>query len=454
MNIAVIGAGYVGLVTGGCLAEFGLKVTCVDKDQRRIAELTHGKIPIYEPGLEEIVRRNLSTGFLKFTTDIDEAIQHSLVTFIAVGTPSRPDGGADLSYVDEVCEAVGRNLTGYKVVVTKSTVPVGTGDRIRETIEKALVAKASASVEMQASVYIQDGPQPAPMFDVVSNPEFLREGSAIEDFLHPDRIVIGSDSEHAIAIMKDIYSPLYLGGKTPFVITDIRTSELIKYATNTFLATKISFINEIANLCDLVGSNATVVAQALGMDGRISPKFLNPGPGFGGSCFPKDTRALQKIAEDAGYEFSVVSAVLRVNSRQPALMVEKIKKATEGLSGKTIGMLGLSFKPSTDDLRESPALAIAAELVRQGANVKAYDPAVSPAAKASLPNVRVCSDVESVARDADALAIVTEWNQFRNLDLANLRGLIKTPVLVDLRNIYAPQRVRAAGWQYVGVGRS
>ncbi len=454
MNIAVIGAGYVGLVTGGCLAEFGLRVTCVDKDEKRVGDLMQGKIPIYEPGLEEIVRRNMGTGFLRFTTDIDDAIQRSLVVFIAVGTPSRPDGGADLSYVDEVCEAVGRNLTGYKVVVTKSTVPVGTGDRIRATIEKALMIKANASDEEPVPVYLQDGPQAPPLFDIVSNPEFLREGSAIEDFLHPDRIVIGSDSEHAVAIMKDIYSPLYLGGKTPFVITDIRTSELIKYATNTFLATKISFINEIANLCDLVGSNATMVAQALGMDGRISPKFLNPGPGFGGSCFPKDTRALHKIAEEAGYEFSTVAAVLRVNSRQPSLMVEKIRKAMDGVSGKTIGMLGLSFKPNTDDLRESPAVTIAAELKRLGATVKAHDPAVTQAAKAVLHNITICNNVESAARDADALVIVTEWNQFRNLDLPGLKSLIKTPLLVDLRNIYTPQRVRAAGWQYVGIGRS
>ncbi len=453
MNIAVIGAGYVGLVTGGCLAEFGLKVTCVDIDERRIDELQQGKIPIYEPGLEEIVRRNQSTGFLKFTTDIDDAVQRSLVTFIAVGTPPRPDGAADLSYVDKVCESVARNLHGYKVVVTKSTVPVGTGDHIRETIEKAVRANGNGT-NGKPTPDVQDGPQALPKFDIVSNPEFLREGSAVEDFLHPDRIVVGSDSEHAIAIMKDIYSPLYLGGKTPFVITDIRTAELIKYATNGFLATKISFINEIANLCDLVGSNATTVAQTLGMDGRIGPKFLNPGPGFGGSCFPKDTRALQKIAEDAGYELNLVSAVIRVNNRQPALMVEKINKATDGLAGKIIGMLGLSFKPNTDDIRESPALAIAAELKRLGATVRAYDPIVSASADGALRDMKVCSDVESVARGADALVIVTEWNQFRNLDLPSLKSIIKTPLLVDLRNIYVPHRVRAAGWQYVGVGRS
>ncbi len=457
MNIAVIGAGYVGLVTGGCLAEFGLKVTCVDKDRKRIAGLAEGKVPIFEPGLEEIVSRNLGAGFLKFTTDIDEAVRHSLVVFIAVGTPPRPDGGADLSCVDEVSQAVARNLTGYKVVVTKSTVPVGTGDRIRATIEKALAARAFGSQEAETAVLLQDGPQISPSFDVVSNPEFLREGSAVEDFLHPDRIVIGSNSEQAIAILKDIYSPLYLGGKTPFVITDIRTAEMVKYATNTFLATKISFINEIANLCDILGCNVTQIAHALGMDGRISPKFLNPGPGFGGSCFPKDTKALYKIAEEAGYEFNLAGAVLRVNERQRNLMVEKIKKALEssdGLSGKTIGMLGLSFKPNTDDIRESPALAIAAELKHLGAKIQAHDPVAGEAAKAVLGGVEICDDVESVARGADALVVVTEWNQFRNLDLPKLKSIVKTPLLIDLRNIYQPQRVRAGGWKYVGLGRS
>ncbi len=454
MNIAVIGAGYVGLVTGGCLAEFGLKVTCVDKDQQRIAELSDGEIPIFEPGLEEIVRRNLGTGFLKFTTDIDAAVKHSLVVFIAVGTPPGPDGSADLSSVDEVAKAVARNLTGYKVIVTKSTVPVGTGDRIRKTIEDTITADQLSAQDVEAPVFLQDGPQGSPYFDVVSNPEFLREGSAVDDFLHPDRIVIGSESEHAVAIMRDIYSPLFLGGKTPFVLTDIRTSELIKYATNTFLATKISFINEIANLCDLLGCNVTRVAHALGMDGRVSPKFLNPGPGFGGSCFPKDTKALYKIAEQAGYEFNLAGAVLRVNERQRNLMVEKITKATDGLPGKTIGILGLSFKPNTDDIRESPSIAIAAELKRLGANIKAHDPVAGPAAKALLQDIEICNDIESAARGTHGLVIATEWNQFRNLDLPKLKNIVKTPLLIDLRNIYQPQRVRAEGWHYVGLGRS
>ncbi len=453
MNISVIGTGYVGLVTGACFAEFGLKVTCVDKDKKKIQELSQAKIPIYEPGLEEIVRRNMATGFLRFTSDIDETIQNSLATFIAVGTPSRSDGSADLSYVDEVAEAIARNLTGYKVIVTKSTVPVGTGDRIRATIEKVLEKKPAAAAGSTGSFQVSTNGH-RPLFDVVSNPEFLREGSAVEDFLHPDRIVIGADSEHAVAILKDLYSPLYLGGKAKFVITDVRTAELIKYATNAYLATKITFINEIANLCDIVGSNVLTIASALGMDGRISPKFLNPGPGYGGSCFPKDTRALWKIAEGAGYHFDVLDAVIRANERQHKIMVEKIKKATGGLRGKIIGMLGLSFKPNTDDIRESPAIAIARELKKGGAVVRACDPAAAQAAKGELPGLVICGDVDTVARGADALVIATEWNQFRNLDLARLKKLLRTPLLVDLRNIYIPSRVREAGFEYVGVGQS
>lgn len=448
MNIAVIGTGYAGLVTGACFAEFGLKVTCVDKDKKKIALLSQGKSIIFEPGLEEIIRRNMAKGFLRYTTDIDAVIRNSLVVFIAVGTPSLANGAADLSYVDQVSRAIARNLTGYKVIVTKSTVPVGTGDRIRAIIEKELRKAASGrhpSREKREKV---------PHFDVVSNPEFLREGSAVEDFLHPDRIIVGATSEHAIAILKDLYSPLYLGGKTRFVITDVRTAELIKYATNAFLATKITFINEIANLCDRVGSNVQTIAAALGMDGRISPKFLNPGPGFGGSCFPKDTKALHHLAGRAGYRFGILDAVVKVNQRQRRLMVDKIRKATGGLRGKTIGVLGLSFKPNTDDIRESPAIAIIRALERRGARVRACDPAAGPAARKEIPGLAILQDVESVARGADALVIVTEWNQFRNLDLGRLKRIMKRPLLVDLRNIYLPERVREAGMEYVGLGQS
>jgi UDPglucose 6-dehydrogenase len=459
MNISVIGTGYAGLVTGACFAEFGLKVTGVDKDRKKIEDLAKGKIPIFEPGLEEIVRRNMGTGFLRFATEIDETIQNSLVIFIAVGTPALPTGGADLSYVDDVSRAIARNLNGYKVIVTKSTVPVGTGDRIRATIEKEMrklnqgkkqrgrVANAAA---LASGDLARSG---TPMFDIASNPEFLREGSAVDDFLHPDRIVIGADSEQAIAILRDLYSPLYLGGKTRFVITDVRTAELIKYATNAFLATKITFINEIANLCDRVGSNVATIAAALGMDGRISPKFLNPGPGFGGSCFPKDTRALCRIADDAGYYFGVLDAVVKINQRQPRLMVDKIRKAAGGLRGKTIGLLGLSFKPNTDDIRESPAILIARGLKRGGAQVRACDPVSGLAAKRELPGISILNDVDAVARGADALVIATEWNQYRNLDLTRLKKLMKRPLLIDLRNVYLPERVREAGLEYVGIGQ-
>jgi UDPglucose 6-dehydrogenase len=453
MNIAVVGTGYVGLVTGACFCEFGLKVTCVDSDAKKIKLLQQGIIPIFEPGLEEIVRRNMASGSLKFTSDIDESIRNSLAIFIAVGTPSKNDGSADLSYVDEVSRAIARNLTGYKVVVTKSTVPVGTGDRIRATIEQSLRKQKKAKLPGEE---VLGGAQPLrlALFDIVSNPEFLREGSAVDDFMHPDRIVIGADSEQAVAIMKDLYSPLYLGGKTRFIITDIRTAELIKYATNAFLATKITFINEIANICDRVGSDVLTIAHALGMDGRISPKFLNPGPGFGGSCFPKDTKALIKIAKDAGYDFGVLEAVVKTNYRHHMLMVEKIKKAAGGVRGKTVGLLGLSFKPNTDDIRESPAIAILKELKRCGAHVKAYDPAAGAAAKREIPGLDLKQDVDSVARGADVLVIATEWNQFRNLDLNKVKKLLKKPLFVDLRNIYQPARVRAAGLTYVGIGQS
>lgn len=444
MNIAVIGTGYVGLVTGACFADFGLHVTCVDKDKKKILQLTQGKIPIFEPGLEEIVRRTQATGFLRFTTAIDEAIQNSLVILIAVGTPELASGAADLSYVDEVSRAIARNLTGYKVIVTKSTVPVGTGERIRASIDKERRKLATPAVAQSKT----------PSFDIVSNPEFLREGSAVEDFLQPDRIIIGAGSEQAIAILKDLYSPLQLGDSPRFVLTDVRTAELIKYATNAFLATKVTFINEVANLCDRVGSNVRVIASALGMDRRISPKFLSPGPGFGGSCFPKDTRALSSIAKQAGYDFGVLNAVIKVNAAQPARMVEKIRKAAGGLRGKTIGILGLSFKPNTDDLRGSPAIAIVRSLRRSGAHIRAYDPAAGAAAKKELAGVAILNNVESAARGADALVIVTEWNQFGSLDLSRLARIMKRPLLVDLRNVYLPERVREAGMEYVGIGQS
>jgi len=433
MHIAIIGTGYVGLVTGACFAEFGVFVTCVDKDQEKIKKLKKGIIPFFEPGLEDIVKRNLKENRLKFTTRIDEAINESLVIFIAVGTPPRGDGSANLEYVEEVAKEIAKNMKSYKVIVTKSTVPVGTGLMIKEIIKKNL----EKPVE----------------FDVVSNPEFLREGSAVEDFMRPNRVVIGAESEQAIAIMKDLYRPLYLI-ETPFVITDIATSELIKYATNSFLATKISFINEISALCEAVGANVNTVAKAMGLDGRIGPKFLHAGIGFGGSCLPKDTMALVKIAEEKGVELSIVKAAIEANQRQKERLTAKIINAFDNnIQGKTVGILGLSFKPNTDDIRESPALYIIHTLLNKKALLKVYDPAAMENTKNIFPDIIYCSDPYSVAKNADALVIVTEWNQFRNLDIEKIKNLMKGNLFFDFRNIYDPHKIRQLGFKYFCVGR-
>jgi UDPglucose 6-dehydrogenase len=433
MNICVIGTGYVGLVTGTCFADFGVNVSCVDKDTSKIEMLNRGEIPIYEPGLKEIVDKNINEGRLTFTTDLSESIKKSLVIFIAVGTPPREDGSADLSYIEEVARTIARNLNGYKVIVTKSTVPVGTGKLIESIIEK------------------EQGEEHK--FDVVSNPEFLREGSAVEDFMRPNRVVLGARSEQAIAIMKDLYSPLYLI-ETPFVITDIETSELIKYASNAFLATKISFINEVATICERVGADVHMVAKGMGLDNRIGSKFLHAGPGYGGSCFPKDTMAITRIARDHDYVFKIVEAVVEVNHDQRERMLEKIKGLTGELKGAQIGVLGLAFKPNTDDIRESPAIDIANMLMAQGASIKAYDPAaMENAVKAMSGPVKFCSDAYEVADGSDALLILTEWNQFRKLDLGRLKGLLKSPRIIDLRNIYDPANVKKFGFEYVCVGR-
>ncbi len=433
MNICVIGTGYVGLVTGTCFAEFGLHVTCVDNDREKIALLSRGISPIFEPGLEEMIKKNLREGRLIFTTEIDKAIENSLVIFIAVGTPSKKDGSVDMTYIDEVAKSIGENLNGYKVIATKSTVPVGTGERIRKVIQQYSKGKKVS-------------------FDIVSNPEFLREGSAIEDFMRPNRVVVGADSEQAIAIMKDLYRPLYLI-ETPFVITNVETAEMIKYASNAFLATKISFINEIANICERVGADVNVVAKGMGLDQRIGPKFLHAGPGYGGSCFPKDTLAIAKIAEKHGYRFEIVRAVMKVNQRQKELMVAKIKKAVGVLKGKTLGVLGLSFKPNTDDMREAPSITIIQALQREGAKIKAYDPQAMEAAKKIFKNIEYGRDAYEVAKGSDALIIVTEWNQFRNLDLKRLKNIMKTPIFLDLRNIYDPEKMKEMGFKYYGVGR-
>jgi len=432
MHVSVIGTGYVGLVTGACFAEFGVHVTCMDNDARRIQKLEKGDVPFYEPGITELVAKGVKEGRLSFTTDIAKAVDKALVIFIAVGTPPRGDGSADLSYVEEVGKGIARNMTGYKVIVTKSTVPVGTGAKLREVISKT-----------QTNVF---------RFDIVSNPEFLREGSAIEDFLRPNRVVIGADSDQAVAIMKDLYRPLYLI-ETPIVVTDIPTAELIKYASNAFLATKISFINEMANLCERLGANVQMVAKGMGLDNRIGPKFLHAGAGFGGSCFPKDLAALIQTGERVGYPVQVALAASKVNDDQRRRMVDKIRDAVGGLKGKTVGLLGLSFKPNTNDLREAPALAIAQELLKEGAKVRGYDPIALDDACRMVSALKPCTDPYDVAEGTDALIIMTEWNQFRNLDFEKLKGIMKSPILIDLRNVYDPDRVVSYGFHHISVGR-
>ena len=432
MNICVIGTGYVGLVTGACLAEFGMSLICVDNDQEKINLLKQGTIPIYEPGLEGLVAKNMKEGRLSFSTNIEEGVKSSLVVFIAVGTPSHEDGSADLQAAEEVAKEIGRSMNGYKVIVIKSTVPVGTARRLKKLIQDHQT-------------------QPIP-FDIVSNPEFQREGSAIEDFMRPDRVTIGAESEQAIAIMKDIYSALYLI-ETPFVITGLETAEMIKYAANAFLATKVSFINEIANLCERMGADVHHVARAMGLDGRIGKKFLHPGPGYGGSCFPKDTRALSRMAQEKGYSFKILDSVIRVNEEQKKRMVGKIQEKVGDLRGKTVGILGLSFKPNTDDIRESSSIVIIRDLLAVGAKVKAFDPAAMDEAKAVLPEVEYGKDPYDVAKGSDALVLATEWNQFRRLDLQRIKTLLKTPVFIDLRNVYDPDQMKRLGFNYCGVGR-
>jgi UDPglucose 6-dehydrogenase len=432
MNICVIGTGYVGLVTGACLAEFGMSLICVDNDQEKINLLKQGTIPIYEPGLEGLVVKNMREGRLSFSTSIEEGVKSSLVVFIAVGTPSHENGSADLQAAEEVAKQIGRSMNGYKVIVIKSTVPVGTARRLKKLIQDHQT-------------------QPIP-FDIVSNPEFQREGSAIEDFMRPDRVTIGAESEQAIAIMKDIYSALYLI-ETPFVLTGLETAEMIKYAANAFLATKVSFINEIANLCEKMGADVHHVAKAMGLDGRIGKKFLHPGPGYGGSCFPKDTRALSWMAREKGYSFKILDSVIRVNEEQKKRMVVKIQEKVGDLRGKTIGMLGLSFKPNTNDIRESSSMVIIGDLLAMGAKVKAFDPVAMDEAKAVLPEVEYGRDPYDVAKGSDALVLVTEWNQFRRLDLQRIKTLLKTPIFIDLRNVYDPDQMKRLGFNYCGVGR-
>ncbi len=433
MRIAMIGTGYVGLVSGACFSEFGVEVVCVDKDADKIARLQQGEIPIFEPGLDTLVANNQRAGRLSFTTELATAVAGADAVFIAVGTPSRRgDGHADLSYVFAAAREVAAALTGYAVIVTKSTVPVGTGREVARVMRET---------------------RSAAEFDVVSNPEFLREGSAINDFLRPDRVVIGAESERAREVMRRLYRPLYLIEK-PIVFTALETSELIKYAANAFLATKITFINEIADLCERVGANVHDVARGIGLDGRIGRKFLHAGPGFGGSCFPKDTRALVQTARQSGAPMRIVETVVEVNEARKRQMAERVVEACGGnVSGKTIAVLGLTFKPNTDDMRESPSLVVLPALIGAGARVQAFDPEGMGEAAKLMPHVNYCDSAYDAMTDADAVLILTEWNEFRALDLARMRQILRQPVIVDLRNIYVPQDMAAAGFAYTSIGR-
>ncbi|MEK9796945.1 MAG: UDP-glucose/GDP-mannose dehydrogenase family protein [Alphaproteobacteria bacterium] len=434
MKIAMVGTGYVGLVSGACFSEFGWNVVCVDNNSDKIAMLKHGRMPIYEPGLEDLVERNVAAGRLTFTTDLEAAVKNAQAVFIAVGTPSRRgDGHADLSYVFQAAEDIARNADGYTVLVTKSTVPVGTG---REVMKRIYAVRPDAEIE------------------IVSNPEFLREGSAIEDFMRPDRVVIGADTERAAEAVSALYRPLYLRD-TPIIKTSLETAELIKYAANTFLATKITFINEFADLCEKVGADVQDVAKGIGLDGRIGSKFLHAGPGYGGSCFPKDTAALVRSARDAGAPISIVEQVISVNDNRKEAMARKIIDACGGdVTGKTIAVLGLTFKPNTDDMRDSPSLVIVPRLVEAGATVRAFDPVGMDEAKKALDGPVWCRDAYDAMDGADAVAIVTEWNEFRALNLERVKSLLKKPVMIDLRNVYRPQQMRDTGFDYVSIGRA
>ena len=433
MRIAMIGTGYVGLVSAACFSEFGFHVTCIDKDEEKIEKLLSGQIPIYEPGLDELVKVNFKAERLLFTSELSQAVGEADIVMLAVGTPSRRgDGHADLSYVWKAAEEVAHELSGYTVVVTKSTVPVGTGKKIREIIK-------STKKDLD--------------FDIVSNPEFLREGSAINDFMRPDRVVVGVETDRARAFMGELYRPLYILD-TPILFTNIKTAELIKYAANTFLATKITFINEMANICESVGADVQDLSKAIGLDGRIGNKFLHAGPGFGGSCFPKDTRAFIKMAEQHHSPSRIIEAVVSVNDERKKSMASRIIDVCGGdVEGKTIAALGVTFKPNTDDVRESPSLDIVPELIKQGALIRVYDPEGMEEAKSFMPKAIWCDDSYDAMNGADILVIITEWNEFRALDLTRMRELLNSPTIIDLRNIYNPQEMASNGFYYFSIGR-
>jgi len=434
MRITMIGSGYVGLVSGACFSEFGVDVTCVDNDAAKIDKLNAGQMPIFEPGLEQMVEGNMRAGRLQFTTDLPSSVAEADAVFIAVGTPTRRgDGHADLSYVYSAAEDIAAALDGYTVIVTKSTVPVGTGREVADIVRRK---------------------RPDADFDVVSNPEFLREGAAIGDFMRPDRVVIGTDSERARDVMRRLYRPLYLI-ETPILFTSLETAELTKYAANSFLATKITFINEIADLCEKVGADVQDVARGIGLDGRIGSKFLHAGPGYGGSCFPKDTIALVRTAEESGAPLRIVETVVDVNERRKGSMAGRVIDACGGsLDGKTVAVLGVTFKPNTDDMRDAPSLDIVPALQSAGATVRAYDPEGMAEARTLLPGVVWCEDSYATVDGADAVVIITEWNEFRLLDLDRVKGLMRKAVMVDLRNIYKPVEMANAGFRYVSIGRA
>jgi UDPglucose 6-dehydrogenase len=436
MKIAIIGTGYVGLVSGTCFSEFGHEVICVDKDVNKIADLQSGNIPIYEPGLETLVQKNSNEKRLTFTTDPNDAIPWADTIFIAVGTPTsrRGDGYANLTYIYDAAREIAPLLDGYTVIVNKSTVPVGTARQVERIIKET---------------------NPEASFDVASNPEFLREGAAINDFMRPDRIVIGVDKERAAEVLRDVYKPLYLI-ETPIVITNIETAELIKYAANAYLAVKISFINEMATICENVGADAITLAKAIGLDGRIGSKFLHPGPGYGGSCFPKDTLALMRIAQEHGAGARIIEAAVEVNAAQKARMIKKIRDSLGGSeAGKTIGVLGLTFKPETDDMRDSPSLTILPALIEKGARIVAHDPQGMQEAAQYLPSsVQFVDSPYLACEDADALVLMTEWNQYRALDVSRIKSLMNNPLFIDLRNVYEPNTFKEQGFTYIGVGRS
>ncbi len=433
MRVVMIGVGYVGLVSGTCFADFGHEVVCVDKNAERVEKLNNGVMPIYEPGLDRLVESNVEAGRLSFTTELADPVAEADVVFIAVGTPSRRgDGYADLTYVYAAAEELARHLNGPTVVVTKSTVPVGTGDEV-----EAIIARSNPDAD----------------FDVVSNPEFLREGAAIEDFKRPDRVVVGVTSERAEKVMRELYRPLYLN-ETPLVVTDRRTSELIKYAANAFLATKIGFINQMADLCEAMGADVQQVSRGIGLDNRIGSKFLHASPGYGGSCFPKDTLALSRTASDAGTPVTIVDAVIASNDRRKASMAERIMRAAGGsLEGKTVAVLGLAFKPNTDDMRDAPSLAIIPALQEMGATIRAFDPESIGEARRHFEDVTYADDAYDTLRGADLAVILTEWNEFRALDMKRLSDSLADKILIDLRNIYRPEEVRSFGLTYHSLGR-